>query len=117
MTLGNNVVDDLAIVGPVCCHRRNVNIDLIKEVWHHRDVADIIRRQFHRDKLMRIGIDPKMQLAPPARGPDAVLLIEPFALAVNLQTPVLSTSRCSGSVRSIRFGKIVRPPPRRLSVV
>ena len=30
MTLGNNVVDDLAIVCPVCCHRRNVNIDLIK---------------------------------------------------------------------------------------
>jgi hypothetical protein len=32
MTLGNDLVDDLAIVCPVCCHQRNVNIDLIKEV-------------------------------------------------------------------------------------
>ena len=57
MALSNNLVDGLAIVGPVCRHRRNVNIDLIEEVWYHRDVADIIRRQLHRDNLMRVGID------------------------------------------------------------
>jgi hypothetical protein len=116
VTLGNNVVDDLAIAGPVCCHRRNVNIDLIKEAWHHRDVADIIRRQFHRNDLMRVSIDTEMQLAPSAPGPDAVFLIEPFTLAVDFQTTAVD-SRCSGSLRSIRFGKIGRPPPRRLSVV
>ena len=86
MALGNNVVDGLAIVRAICRHRRNVNIDLIEEVWYHRDVADIIRRQFHRDDLMRVSIDTEMQLAPPAAGPDAVFLIEPFTLAVNLQT-------------------------------
>jgi len=86
VTLGNGVVDDLAIVRPVCRHRRNLDIDLIMEVRHHRDVADIIRRQFNRDNLMRIGIDPKMQLAPAPPRSDAVFLIEPFALAVNLQT-------------------------------
>jgi hypothetical protein len=49
VTLGNGVVDDLAIVRPVGRHRHNVGIDLLKEVWYHRDVADIVRRQFHRD--------------------------------------------------------------------
>ena len=35
---------------------------------------------------MRIGIDTQMQLAPTPTGSDAVFLIEPFALAVDLQT-------------------------------
>jgi hypothetical protein len=98
VTLGDSIIDDLAIVRTVCCHRRNISIDLLKEVRQFRDVADIIRRQFHRDDFMRSGIHTEMQFAPPAAGPDAVLLIEPFALAVDL-SPVLSTSRCSGSVR------------------
>ena len=34
--------------------------DLFQEVWQFRDVADIIRRQFHRDDLMRVGIDTEM---------------------------------------------------------
>jgi hypothetical protein len=75
----------LAVVRSICRHRRNINIDLIKEVRQFRDVADIIGRQFHRDDFMRISIDTEMQLAPPAAGPDAVLLIEPLALAINLQ--------------------------------
>ena len=33
VTLGNSVLDDLAIVRPVRRHRRNVSINLIKEVW------------------------------------------------------------------------------------
>jgi hypothetical protein len=60
----------------------DVSIDLIKEAWQFRDVANIIRRQFHRDDFMRIGIHSKMQLAPPPPRSDAVLL----AFAVNLQT-------------------------------
>ena len=86
VTLGNSVIDDLAIVRPVCRHRRNVSIDLIEEIWQFGDVTDIIRRQFHRDDFMRIGIDTEMQLAPAPARADAVFLIEPFALAVNLQT-------------------------------
>ena len=85
LTLGNGVVDDLAIVCPVRRYRRNVSIDLFKEVWHHGDVAGVIRRQFHRDDFMGVGIDAKMQLAPPPARADAVLLIEPFALALDLQ--------------------------------
>ena len=90
MTLGNSVVGDLAIVRPVCRHRRNLSTDLIKEIWQFGAVADIIRRQFHRDDFMRIGIDTQMQLAPPPTRPDAVFLIEPFALAVNLQTSAVN---------------------------
>jgi len=89
VTLGNSVVDSLAIVRPVCRHRRDVIVDLIKEVWQCGDVADIIGRQFRRDDFMRIGIDTEVQLTPPAAGPDAVLLIEPFALAINLQSSAI----------------------------
>ena len=34
---------------------------------------------------MRVGIYAKMQLAPPPTRPDTVFLIEPFALAINLE--------------------------------
>src|ERR1700682_2498358 len=34
---------------------------------------------------MRVSINAKVQLAPPAARPDAMFLIQPFALAVNLQ--------------------------------
>jgi hypothetical protein len=84
VTLGNGVIDDLAIVRPVCRHRGNVSIDLFKEVRHHGDVADIVRRQFHRDNLMRVCIDTEMQLAPTPARADTMLPIEPFALAVDL---------------------------------
>jgi hypothetical protein len=57
VTLRNCVIDDLAIVRPVCRHQRNVSIDLIEEVWQFGDAIDIIRRQFHRDDFVRIGID------------------------------------------------------------
>ena len=86
VTLGNNAIDNLAVVRAICRHRRHVSIDLIKEVWQFPDVANIIRRQFHRDDLMRVGVDTEMQLAPSPSRSDAVFLIEPFALAVNLQT-------------------------------
>jgi uncharacterized Zn-finger protein len=86
VTLGNSVIDDLAIICPVCRHRRNVSIDLVEKVRQFGDVTDIIRRQFRRDNFMRTRIDSKMQLAPSPARADAVFLIEPFALAVNLQT-------------------------------
>jgi hypothetical protein len=82
VTLGNSVVDDLAIVRSVCRHRRNVSADLIKQVWQFGDVTDIIQRQFHRDDFMRISIGTEMQLAPPPTRSDAVFVIEPFALVL-----------------------------------
>ena len=33
MTFGDSVVDGLAIIRAICRHRRNVGIDLIKQVW------------------------------------------------------------------------------------
>src|SRR5271156_6477186 len=35
---------------------------------------------------MRDGVNPEVQLAPPPVRPNAVFLVEPFSLAVNLQT-------------------------------
>jgi hypothetical protein len=80
VTLGNGAADGLAIVCPVCRHRRNVSTDLVEEGWQFGDVTDIIRRQFHRDDFMCIGIDTEMQLAPAPARADAVFLIKPFAL-------------------------------------
>src|ERR1700739_2008317 len=34
---------------------------------------------------MRVGINPEVQLAPPPTRPDTVFLVEPFALAINLE--------------------------------
>jgi hypothetical protein len=46
-------------------------------------VTDIIRSQFHGDDFMRIGIETEMQFVPASARMNAVLLIEPFAIAVN----------------------------------
>ena len=35
---------------------------------------------------MRVGINAKMQFAPTPRGTNTTLLIQPFALAIDLQT-------------------------------
>ena len=35
---------------------------------------------------MRDGVNPQVQLAPPPARPNAAFLVEPFSLAVNLQT-------------------------------
>jgi hypothetical protein len=51
-----------------------------------RYVADIVRRQFNGDDFMRVGIDAEMQFAPTPRGTNTSLLIQPFALAIDLQT-------------------------------
>ena len=60
MTLGDGIVDSLTVIRAICRHRRNVGIDLIKQVWNFGDIADIIRRQFHRDNFMRVSINTEM---------------------------------------------------------
>jgi hypothetical protein len=103
MTLDSGVVDDLAIVRSICRHRRNVSADLIKEGRHFGDVADIVQRQFHCDNLMSVAVDTEMQLAPTPARADAVFLIEPFALAVNLQTRAVDQEvQRLGAVNSLR---------------
>jgi hypothetical protein len=86
MTFGNSIVNGFTIIRAVCRQRRNGSIDLIEQLRHLGNVADIIRRQFHSDDFMRAGIDAEVQLPPPSARPDAMFLIQPFALAVNLHT-------------------------------
>ena len=85
MTFGHGIVNGLAIIRAVCGHRCNVSIDLIEQFRHFGNVADIVRRQFHGDDFMRVGINAEVQLAPAAARPDTMFLIQPFALAVNLE--------------------------------
>src|SRR5690349_86685 len=86
MTFGHSIVDGLAIIRAVGGHRRQVSVNLIEQLWDFGNVADILRCQFHSDDFMRVSINPEMQLAPAAARPDAVFLIQPFALAVDLET-------------------------------
>ena len=94
-----------------------IGVDLIKQVRYFGDIADVVRRQFHRDDFMRVGIHAEVKLPPPAARPDAVLLIEPFALAVNLEAGAVDEEMQWLRTVNVLLGNIVRPPPRRLSVV
>ena len=86
MTFGDGIVDSIAIIGAVRCERGNFPIDLIKQRRYFGEVTDIVGRQLRGNDLMCDGVNAQVQLAPPPARPDAVFLIEPFALAVNLQT-------------------------------
>ena len=85
MTFGDSVVDGLSVIRAVRGHRCNLSINLIKQRRHFGDVTDIVRRQLRGNDFMRDGVNPEVQLAPPSARPNAVFLIEPFSLAVNLQ--------------------------------
>ena len=78
MTFGNNIVDGLTIICAVRGQRRNVGVDLVKQIRYFGNVADIVRRQLDRHDFMRVGINSKVQLTPPPARPDAVFLIEPL---------------------------------------
>jgi hypothetical protein len=82
----NFIVHHIGVIGAIACHRSERTVVLIKQVWHRRDITDIVRGQFHRDDLVAVGINREMELAPvPARS-FAVLLFEPFTFAVYLET-------------------------------
>jgi hypothetical protein len=49
-------------------------------------ITDIVQGQFHRDDSLRIGVDGEMQFAPASARPGPVLLVKPFAFAVDLHT-------------------------------
>ena len=85
MTFGNGIVNGFAIIRAVRRQRRNAGLDLIEQFGKFGNVADIIRRQFRGDDFMRVSIKAEVQLPLPAARPDAMVLIQPFTLAVNLQ--------------------------------
>src|SRR5208282_4716419 len=57
----------------------------VKQTRQFGYVTDIVRRQFHGDNLVCVGVNPEMQVAPAPRRADTAFLIQPFALAVDLQ--------------------------------
>jgi hypothetical protein len=67
MTFGDGVVDGLAVIRAIGCHRRDVGIGLIKQVRYFGNVTDLTRRQFRRGNLVGGGVNTEVQLAPPPR--------------------------------------------------
>ena len=86
MAFGQCIINGHAIIRAVCGHRSDRGVDLIEQLRNFRNIAHIVRRQFRSDDVMRPRIDTKMQLTPPAARLDAILLIQPLAFAVNLET-------------------------------
>jgi hypothetical protein len=115
MPIRHSVVDSLTIICAVCYHRRDRGCDLFKKTHYFRYVADIVLRQFDGDDFMRVGIDAEMQFAPTPRRTNATLLIQPFALAIDLQAGIVD-EEMEWFVTTSRLWQ-VKPPPRRLNVV
>ena len=56
VTSRNFIVDHFGVVGSITSHRRDRTIDLIKQVWHRRDVADFVALQSKmRNHICRIN--------------------------------------------------------------
>src|SRR5208283_2725597 len=70
---------------PAKSSRELGTLQLVKQTRQFGHVTDIVRRQFHGDNLVRLGVNTEMQFAPASRRADTAFLIQPFALAVNLQ--------------------------------
>ena len=85
MTFGQGIVSGLASYAPSAVSDANLTIDLIELFRHFGNVADIIRRQFHGGDFMRVSINAEVQLAPAAARPDSMPLIQPLALAIDLE--------------------------------
>ena len=85
MTFGDGIVHRIATIRAVRCHRSNVCVDLIEQVRYFGDITHIIECQFDREDFMRASVHAEVKLASPPVRPDTVLLIEPFAFAINLQ--------------------------------
>ena len=82
----HSVVDSLSIICAVCYQRRDAGCDPIKKTHYFRYFADIVLRHCNGGDFMRVGIDAEKQFAPTPRGRNIMLLVQPFALAINLQT-------------------------------
>ena len=60
MTLCHRIVNRLAVIGAVSNHRGDRTLDLVEQVRQRRDIADIVRGQFHGGDLVCVGVDRKM---------------------------------------------------------
>jgi hypothetical protein len=67
MTLRDSIINHLAIIGTVSGHRADRTFYLIERIRDHRDIANIIRGQFHGDDFMGISVDGDMEFPPPTR--------------------------------------------------
>jgi hypothetical protein len=115
VTLGNGVIEDLASYAPSAvieatsasiCSRRFGNSEMSPTSSGVNSAATI---------SCVSASTPRCLASSPARE-DAVLPIEPFALAVNLQTGAVDQQmQWLRAVNSLRQDR--RPPPRRLSVL
>ena len=106
MTFCDSIVDSLTIIRAIRCQRGNFRVDLIKQHRYFGDVTDIVRRQLRGNNLMCDSINPKVQLAPPSARPDAVFVVEPFSVAVNLEAGAVDKKmqglRAIGTLRQDR---------------
>ena len=84
MTFSDGIINRCAIVGTVSGQRAYRSLDLIEQISDRRDIADIVRGQFDGDDLMGISVDGNVKFPPPAARPDPMLLVEPFAFAIDL---------------------------------
>ncbi len=85
MTIGDCIVYRLASIRAVCCHRDSIGLDPIQQMRYFRHVANVIWCQFHSDNFVRASVHAEVGFAPSPVRPNAVLLIGPFAVAVNLE--------------------------------
>jgi hypothetical protein len=91
VSLQHLIIDRVAVISAIGGQRTHRAHDFVQQIRGRRNVADIIRGQFYRGYLLRIGVDRQMQLASAAARPDPVFLIEPFAFALTpCCRPVLS---------------------------
>ena len=82
----NFIVNPISVVGTVSGNGCDWTVNLIKQIWHRGDVANIILRKFHGGNLVASGVNREMKLPPMAAGSFPVLFFQPVALAVDLET-------------------------------
>ncbi len=86
MPRGNPGVDVVPVVGSIAGEGRHVPVDLVEQRPHPRAVIGLLVGQRRRDDPPGVGIGGKMELAPPAPRPCAVLFHKPLAGSAELQS-------------------------------
>jgi hypothetical protein len=81
----HSLVDRLSVISSIGNHGGNRSSDLIVQVRQRRDIADVVGRQFAGTDFLGIGVNHDVQFPPVSARPDPVLLIQPLALAIDLE--------------------------------
>ncbi len=76
----------LPVIGAVGCELPDPTIDLVEQRLHLRCVARVLVGHRMCNDLAAIGIQCHMQLSPTTAGSGAMLLLQPLARAVDLQS-------------------------------